>query len=178
MQIIVNDTCCLVDLRKVGLLIKMLDLPYRIAVVYPVRHSELPYITPAEWSVLEAGGLEVIDSGPDLVREAQQAMSMKRGTSFVDCLSFVQTRAFGDKGLLLTNDRKLRDLARSHCTEAHGTLWLIGEFQRHRILTAHECAAVLEAWIADPLVFLPEGEAQQRLRAYQAVPRTAFSTTV
>ncbi|MBK9944331.1 MAG: type II toxin-antitoxin system VapC family toxin [Kouleothrix sp.] len=163
MQIIVNDTCCLIDLRKVGLLMKVLDLPYRVAIVYPLRASELLDIPEREWAILEAGGLEVIDVEGKLVHEAQLAMQLRRGTSFNDCLSLVQTRAFSPEGVLLTNDRKLRELAQLSRIEAHGTLWLIDELLKHTILSERECAAVLEAWRSDPLVFLPQAEVEQRL---------------
>lgn len=163
MRIIVNDTCCLIDLRKVGLLMKVLDLPYRVAIVFPLRASELLDISEREWAILEASGLEVINSDGRLVQEAQQTMRLRRGTSFNDCLSLVQTRDLGPNSVLLTNDRKLRELATLCQVETHGTLWLIDELLRHSILSARECTAVLEAWHADPLVFLPQEAIQQRL---------------
>lgn len=163
MRIILNDSCCLIDLRKVGLLTKALGLPYRMAVVYPLRVQELLGIPEHEWALLEDSGLEVIDVSGDLVAEAEQAKRLVRGPSFIDCLSFVQARAYGSESVLLTNNRKLRELALLNGVEVHGTLWLLDELQRHTLLSAVEVADVLMAWYADPLVFLPKAEVQQRL---------------
>lgn len=167
MRIILNDSCCLIDLRKVGLLTKMLNLPYRMAVVYPLRAQELLGIPEHEWASLEDAGLEVIDVSGELVAEAEQAKRLVHGPSFTDCLSFVQARALGHGSILLTNDRKLRELALRHQVEVHGTLWLLDELLRHAILSAAEANKVLLAWDNDALVFLPKAEVQQRLFHYQ-----------
>lgn len=169
MQIILNDTCCLIDLRKVGLMRSVLSLPYRIAVVYPLRTFELIGIPEREWAVLEAAGLEVIDVPGELVREAEQLKRQVRGPSFMDCLSFVQARALGhEQSVLLTNDRQLRQLAVSHNVDIHGTLWLLDKLREHQILSATECLTVLQAWDVDHLVFLPKHEVLKRLEAYLA----------
>ena len=168
MQIILNDTCCLIDLRKVGLVRTMLNLPYRVAIVYPLRASELIGIPEREWTVLEAAGLEVIDVPGELIREAEQLKRQVRGPSFMDCLSFVQARALGrGQSILLTNDRQLRQLAVSHEMHVHGTLWLLDELRAHNLLRGPECLAVLRAWDADPLVFLPKEEVERRLKVYK-----------
>lgn len=167
MRIILNDSCCLIDLRKVGLLTKVLDLPYRMAVVYPLRAHELLDIPEHEWASLETAGLEVINVSGELVAEAEQAKRLVRGPSFTDCLSFVQARAFGHESILLTNDRKLRELARLHQVEVHGTLWLLDELLGHACLSHVEATNVLTAWDADPLVFLPKTEVQERLLRFQ-----------
>lgn len=168
MRIILNDSCCLIDLRKVGLLTKALGLPYRMAIVYPLRVQELLGIPEHEWGLLEGAGLEVIDVSGELVAEAEQAKRLVRGPSFIDCLSFVQARAFGCESILLTNDRKLRDLALRHQVEVYGTLWLLDELVRHARLSTAEATSVLMEWDADPLVFLPKAEVQQRLLCYQS----------
>jgi len=168
MRIILNDSCCVIDLRKVGLLRTMLGLPYRMAVVYPLRAYELMAIPEGEWAVLEAAGLEVMDVPGELVREAEQVKGGVRGPSFMDCLSFVQVRALGrENSILLTNDRQLRQLAVSHHLDAHGTLWLLEELRVHGLLGAPECAAVLEAWAEDPTVRLPQEEVRSRLEEYR-----------
>src|SRR5215207_3720057 len=101
MRIILNDSCCLIDLRKVGLLRKVLDLPHRMALVYPLRVFELLGIPEGEWAVLEAAGLEIIDVPGALIQEAERAKRLVRGPSFNDCLSFVQARALGRGSVLL-----------------------------------------------------------------------------
>jgi hypothetical protein len=164
MQIILNDSCCVIDMRKVGLLRKMLDLPYRIAVVYPLRQFELLDIPEEEWEALEAGGLEVIDVPGELVWEAEQVKHRVRGPSFYDCLSFVQARALGrEHGILLTNDRQLRKLAVSHNVAVHGTLWLLDELRRYDVLCKADYMAALQAWGADETVHLPKEEVARRL---------------
>lgn len=169
MQIIIHDTCCLIDLRKVGLLTRMLGLPYHMAIVYPIRASELLDIPEHEWDVLESNGLEVIDVNGSLVQEAHCMKKLRPGTSFNDCLSLVQTRALGVGCTLLTNDQKLRNLAQLHHIEVHGTLWLVDQLLHYSILSEREYNAVLEYWSNDPLVFLPTREVQSRLYRRQLV---------
>ena len=138
-----------------------------MAIVYPLRALEILGIPEHEWSLLEATGLEVIDVRSDLIAESEQAKQLVYGPSFTDCISFVQARAFGHKSILLTNDRKLRELAMLHRVEVHGTLWLLDELLLHAILSTAEVIDVLAAWDADPFVFLPKAEVRQRLLGHQ-----------
>jgi hypothetical protein len=71
--VIVNDACCLIDLRKACLLHAILSLPHRFVVPYPVRASELLDFTAQEWHLLDDGVTGIVP---------EQGAS--RGTSFLD----------------------------------------------------------------------------------------------
>jgi hypothetical protein len=70
MQIIVNDTSCLIDLRKAGLLHAALLLPFAFQIALPLLRTALLDFTRAEIEDLIARGLAVIDLPPDSVGQA------------------------------------------------------------------------------------------------------------
>ena len=84
MQIIVNDTSCLIDLRKAGLRHAALLLPFAFQIALPLLRTALLEFTRAEIEDLIARGLAVIDLPPDSVgraitfRSAYPALSIAR----------------------------------------------------------------------------------------------------
>lgn len=154
MRIVINDSSCLIDLRKGGLLESALALPYRFLVTYVVRHSELLDIGPAEWSRLEALGLTVIDPPGAQVAQAQAKMLLHRRLSFEDCLNLVAARE-ENMAILLTGDRALRTIAENEGIEVHGVLWIVTQLEIERVAAMADLRAALETWRQDPTVFLP-----------------------
>jgi hypothetical protein len=61
MRIIINDSSCLIDLRKAALLAETLLLPYTFIVALPLVASELLGFGPADWDDLKGRGLQIID---------------------------------------------------------------------------------------------------------------------
>src|SRR5208283_232169 len=76
MQIIVNDTSCLIDLRKAGLLHAALLLPFAFQIALPLLCTALLDFTRAEIEDLIARGLAVIDLPPDSVGRAMTGSGM------------------------------------------------------------------------------------------------------
>lgn len=90
--VIVNDACCLIDLRKARLLHAVLSLPQRFVVPYPVRASELLDFTAQEWQLLDDGGLETFDLPPDAVKEALTIKAQRSRLSANDCFASSRRR--------------------------------------------------------------------------------------
>jgi predicted nucleic acid-binding protein len=153
-RIVINDTSCLVDLRKGGLIEPMLALPFRFVVTYNVRASELLDFGAAEWERLEALGMETIDAPGEQVAEAGVVMATHRKLSFEDSLNFVVARA-NQLSILLTGDRALRIAAERSGVEVHGILWIVEQLLEHRLADRSDLVAALERWRADPTVFVP-----------------------
>lgn len=153
-RIVINDTSCLVDLRKGGLIEPMLALPFRFVVTYNVRASELLDFGSAEWERLEALGMETVDAPGDQVREAGIMMASHRKLSFEDSLNFVVARA-NHLSILLTGDRALRIVAERNGIEVHGILWIVEQLLEHRLADRCDLVAALERWRTDPTVFVP-----------------------
>jgi hypothetical protein len=72
MRIVINDTSCLIDLRKAGLLHAALLLPFQFQIALPLLHSELLDFSVVEIEALVARGLTVVDVPPNGVRRALQ----------------------------------------------------------------------------------------------------------
>lgn len=152
-RIVINDTSCLVDLRKGELIEPMLALPFRFQVTFNVRVSELLDFGDAEWERLEGLGLETIDVPGNHVLEAGNVMARHRKLSFEDSLNFVVARA-NRLSILLTGDRALRTVAETNGVEVHGILWVVEQLLERRLADRSDLIAALERWRADPTVFV------------------------
>lgn len=161
--IIVNDACCLIDLRKGGLLLAMLRLPFRFLVPLPVRVNELLDLTPEEWGALDAAGLETFDLPSGLVSQALAIRAEQPKLSANDCFCLATTQAH-DGAILLTGDALLRRTAAEGGLRVHGVLWIADQLREGAICAEVEIATALEVWRDDPAVFLPRGEIESRLR--------------
>lgn len=153
-RIVINDTSCLVDLRKGGLVEPMLALPFRFVVTFNIRASELLDFGEREWQRLEALGMETTDVPGELVRVAGELMAQHRKLSFEDSLNFVVARA-NRLSILLTGDRALRTVAENSGIEVHGILWIVEQLLEHRLADRGDLVTALELWRADPTVFVP-----------------------
>jgi predicted nucleic acid-binding protein len=162
-RIVINDTSCLIDLHKVGLIGLMLRLPYEFQVAMPVRAKEILTISAAEWAVFSGAGLLVVELDGTAVAEAFRMRELHVALSAEDCFSLVLAR--NTRGaLLLTSDGKLRTISQTYQVEVHGILWVLDELLRHGICDRPTARACLEAWRDDPLVWLPLAEITARLR--------------
>ena len=61
MRIVVSDSSCLIDLRKVSLLDALLRLPFEFLIPNTLFEDELLKFTAAQKKALLRGGLQVID---------------------------------------------------------------------------------------------------------------------
>jgi predicted nucleic acid-binding protein len=163
MRIIVNDTSCLIDLRKAGLLQATLLLPFQSQIALPLVHSELLDFTPAEFEDLQARGLEIVDLDPERVGRAFNFRAEYPSLSFNDCLSMSLAEGIED-ATLLTGDRNLRTQAAAIGIEVHGVLWVSDQLETGNHVAYQTLHDALQALRADPVVFLPNGEIDLRLR--------------
>jgi predicted nucleic acid-binding protein len=162
MRIIINDSSCLIDLRKAALLAPTLLLPYTFVVALPLVASELLDFGPADWDDLEGRGLQIIDLSGDQVAEAFEVRRRHPGLSANDCFSLVLAQAGPDR-ILLTGDQQLRRRAGNAGVEVHGVLWVTDQLAEHGVMTQIDLAEALERLVADPLVFLPDDEVGARI---------------
>jgi hypothetical protein len=161
-DIIVNDSSCLIDLRKGGLLTKALRLPFRFVVALPLITAELHGFNDADWSDLQALGLEIIDLDPKQVGRALDLKALYPALSAYDCLSLALTETTPG-AMLLTGDQQLRKRAEALGVIVHGVLWIVDEIERAAIMPLVDLADALTCLAADPLVFLPKQEVIKRI---------------
>lgn len=169
-DIIVNDSSCLIDLRKCGLLTTALLLPFRFVVALPLLTAELHDFNAADWDDLKARGLEVIDLSPDQVGRAFALMGLYPGLSPYDCFSLALAETT-EGAMLLTGDQQLRTRADGLGVVVHGVLWISDEIEKAATMPLADLADALAILEADPLVFLPPAEVRSRIEQLQKKAR-------
>lgn len=161
-DVIVNDSSCLIDLRKGGLLTTALLLPFRFVVALPLVTAELNDFDEAYWNDLRGRGLQIIDLKAAQVHRAIVLKSEFAGLSVYDCFSLALAETTPD-AMLLTGDQQLRKRAGDVGVKVHGVLWISDQIEKMRTMAFSELADALARLDADPLVFLPAGEVAQRI---------------
>lgn len=73
--------------------------------------------------------------------------------------------------MILSNDGPLRDLADGSRIEYHGTIWLLEEIVRRRILLPRDAAAALRAMIENKR-WLPHAECERLIRKWESADST------
>jgi hypothetical protein len=168
MQIIVNDTSCLIDLRKAGLLRATLLLPFIFQIPLPLIHAEFLDFTQAEIEDLVTRGLKIIDVPSEGIGRALTYRSAYPGLSFNDCLSMALA-ASQSGSILLTGDQSLRNRASAMGIEVHGVLWVSDQLQTAGHITFADLHKGLLLLQADPVVFLPKDALVQRIARLHAL---------
>ncbi len=166
MNILVNDTSCLIDLRKAGFLTAALRLPYRFVVALPLVTTELLDFTEADWGDLKGLGLQVVDLPPNLVAKAFEHRAADPALSPDDCFSLALAEA-SPKSILLTGDKALRLKAERLNIDVHGVLWVSDQIDEHKTIDVDYLLKGLRLWKDDPLVFLPRAEIDRRIVSLQ-----------
>jgi predicted nucleic acid-binding protein len=168
MRIVVSDSSCLIDLRKVSLLDALLRLPCEFLIPDTLFEDELLKFTAAQKKALTRGGLKVVDLPGERVLRAQAVIRHDPRLSVHDGFAFAL--AEGSPGcILLTGDGELRALAVRHKIEVHGVLWVFDELHRHQIEKAKPLLAALRAFSADPTVRLPRREVAASIKRFSGL---------
>jgi predicted nucleic acid-binding protein len=165
MRIVVSDTSCLIDLRKVSLLDALLRLPCEFLIPDTLFEDELLKFTAAQKKALIRAGLKVIDLPGERVLRAQAIIRQSPRLSVHDGFAFALAESH--RGcILLTGDGELRSLATRHKIQVHGVLWVIDEIHRHQIEKAKTLLAALRVFSADPTVRLPRRDVAASIKRF------------
>ena len=168
MRIVVSDSSCLIDLRKVSLLDALLRLPFEFLIPDTLFEDELLKFTAAQKKALLRGGLKVVDLPGERVLRAQAVLRQAPRLSVNDGFAFALAES--QPGcILLTGDGGLRDLATQNQMEVHGVLWVIDEIHRNQIETAKTLLAVLKAFSLDPAVRLPKRDLSACIKRFSGL---------
>ncbi|MEQ8399298.1 PIN domain-containing protein [Thalassobaculum sp.] len=166
MRIIVSDTSCLIDLRKVGLLMAVLALRYRFLIPLPLFEDELLSWSAQEKALLKDAGLEVLDLDGDQVDRASAIRRTNKALKLNDCFALVAAEDVADP-VLLTGDGALRRFAEARAIEVHGVLWALDELDAGLLVPVQALLQALQGFRDDPTVWLPEEDISVRLRRYR-----------
>jgi predicted nucleic acid-binding protein len=166
MRIVVSDSSCLIDLRKVSLLDTFLRLPYEFLIPNTLFEEELLKFTSAQKKALVHGGLKVVDLPGERVLRAREVLRKIPQPSVHDGFAFALAESYPGC-ILLTGDSKLRTLATQHAMEVHGVLWVLDEIHRLSLTSAATLLAALRTFFADPTVRLPRREISVYIKRYE-----------
>jgi predicted nucleic acid-binding protein len=168
MRIVVSDSSCLIDLRKVSLLDALLRLPCEFLIPDTLFEDELLKSTAKQKKALIRAGLRVIELPGERVLRAQAVIRQAPRLSVHDGFAFALAESHPGC-ILLTGDGELRNLATQHSMEVHGVLWVIDEIHRHQIEKAKTLLTALRAFSGDPTVRLPRREVAASIRRFSVL---------
>jgi predicted nucleic acid-binding protein len=168
MRIVVSDSSCLIDLRKVSMLDLLLRLPYEFLIPNTLFEEELLKFTPAQKKALIRGGLKVVDLPGERVLRAQAIVRELPRLSVHDGFAFALAESQPDC-ILLSGDERLRNLAEKHAMEVHGVLWVLDQLHANRLTQTAAILTVLRAFLDDATVRLPRREVTVYIRRYESL---------
>jgi predicted nucleic acid-binding protein len=166
MRIVVSDSSCLIDLRKVSMLEHLLRLPYEFLIPNTLFEEELLKFTAAQKKALIRGGLKVIDLPGEQVLRAQEIIREVPQLSVHDGFAFALAEQHAGC-ILLSGDDSLRRLADKRGIEVHGVLWVLDQLHANDLSTAGSIVTVLRTFQDDLTVRLPRREIAAYLRRYE-----------
>jgi predicted nucleic acid-binding protein len=168
MRIVVSDSSCLIDLRKVSMLDLLLRLPYEFLIPNTLFEEELLKFTSAEKKALIRGGLKVVDLPGERVLRAQAIVRELPRLSVHDGFVFALAESHPDC-ILLSGDERLRSLAEKHAMEVHGVLWVVDQLHANHLMPPANLLTVLRAFLDDATVRLPRREVAAYIKRYESM---------
>jgi predicted nucleic acid-binding protein len=168
MRIVVSDSSCLIDLRKVSLLDLLLRLPYEFLIPNTLFEEELLKFTAAQKKALVRGGLKVVDLPGKTVIRAQAIIRELPRLSVHDGFAFALAESHPGC-VLLSGDDGLRSLAAKRAMEVHGVLWVLDELYGNRLTRPDAILTALRAFHDDATVRLPRRDMASYIRRYEGI---------
>jgi predicted nucleic acid-binding protein len=167
-QVIVCDSSCLIDLRKVSLLGALISLPYEITIPDTLFYNELIELTESERTTLINSGLKILETPPTGISRIQGISRQFPALSIYDCFAFALAERL-QNSILLTGDKTLRRIATNHRIEVHGILWAIDEMYKTATATVKELYDALILFEKDPTIRLPKKDLENYLERYKNI---------
>ena len=165
LRIVVSDSSCLIDLRKVSLLDVFLRLPYEVLIPNTLFEEELLKFSAAQKRALLRSGLKVVELPGDGVGRAREVMREFPHLSIHDGFAFALAES-RPGCILLTGDGPLRSFASQRKIEVHGVLWVVDELHAHRVCAMGTLHTALQMLASDITVRLPPQELAAFLKRY------------
>jgi predicted nucleic acid-binding protein len=159
MQLLISDANIIIDIEAGGLVNQMFRLEYRFGVPNVLFEQELR----EQHGHLVTLGLEVIDVQPASVRYAETLGERYRATGVMDLLALALARQ--ECCPLLSGDKALRQVAKKEGIDVRGTIWLVGEMLRDKIIAKKVARDAYNRMKASDRR-LPWAEVEKQLKAY------------
>jgi len=153
------DTNILIDLYHGDILVQLFDLALDIFAPDMV----LDELTEPDRRTLQQQGLKSVSLTLEQLLEAAQMHGDEPRLSLGDCTALIAAR--DENVMLLTGDKRLRDLATSLSVMTHGVLWILDEFESTGQLSGRELTDCLRKMLAEG-ARLPVAECVKRLERW------------
>ncbi|MCY4419660.1 MAG: PIN domain-containing protein [Gammaproteobacteria bacterium] len=163
MPVVVSDTSCMIDLRKVGLLEALLQLPYTFVMPDILFTDEWLCLTGEEKEALCEQGLEIKELSAESVEKASHYFNRYAPLALNDCFALTLAEETQDC-IFLSGDGSLRQTAERHGIQVSGVLWVTDELEAHAVVENAVLYDALKVFQRDGTIFLPENEVSRRLR--------------
>jgi len=167
MRILISDTSCLIDLRKASLLEAFVQLPYDLAIPDVLFEQELVNFSSIEKQLI-TNNLKIVSLPGKEVIKVQSINQDFPALTLNDCFAFITATQYPNC-ILMTGDRRLRDLATSSGIEVHGVLWGIDEMHRANTATVSQLYSALLLFKADSTVRLPKNDLRRWIERYYSL---------
>lgn len=160
----VVDTNILIDLHRGGVLREFFRLPCTI-LAPDVIVAEL--LDPSGKMLLVLGLQSMDFSGTEVMRVIELSRNHPE-VSINDLFAVLLAEMKG--ALLLTGDKRLRRIAeQEHNLQVHGTLWVLDQLVKRKLLSPREASSALRKMIQSGSR-LPRAECERRFRRWSGLP--------
>jgi predicted nucleic acid-binding protein len=167
MNLLISDTCILIDLYNGNLLDKIMQFPYKLgipdAILSDAFSDEVELGEPGSEEILGAG-FEVYSLESEELVEVFRLNGKYSRPSLIDIFGLVLAKKHG--AILLTGDKKLREAAQSEGVEFKGILWILDELIEHSIINKETATDSLQE-ILDKGAYLPKTECLKRFEQWK-----------
>ena len=162
MNLLISDTCILIDLYNDNLLDKIKQFPYKFGIPDVILSDaftdKIELHEPGVEEILDAGFSTYTLKADELV-EVYSLNKAYSHSSVIDIFGLVLAKKH--KAILLTGDKKLRQAAQNEGITFKGILWILDKLIVHSIINKKTASNSLQD-IIDKGAYLPKTECQRR----------------
>jgi len=155
MNLLISDTCIIIDLYNGKLLEKLNQLPFKLGISDAIL-SEL--LKPGADEILKSG-FEVYSLESEELIEVYSLNAKYTHPSIIDIFGLVTAKKH--EAILLTGDKKLRNAAKNEGIDFQGIFWILDKLIEYSIIDIKTASLSLQK-ILDKGSFLPKNECQKR----------------
>jgi predicted nucleic acid-binding protein len=158
-KLLISDANVIIDLEVGGLIKQMFRLDYGFAVPDVLYETELK----GNHANLPKLGLKRLELQPEAVEYTAKLAEKYRKPGRIDLMALALAKQ--EQCRLLTGDQALRDAGNAEGMAVVGTIWLVGEMLRAKIITKKEARAAYNK-MKESNRRLPWTEAEKQMKEH------------
>lgn len=158
-KLLISDANVIIDLEVGGLIKQMFRLDYGFAVPDVLYETELK----ENHANLPKLGLKRLELQPEAVAYTVELAAKYRKPGRIDLMALALAKQ--EQCRLLTGDQALREASKAEGMDVVGTIWLIGEMLRAKIITKKDARAAYNK-MKESDRRLPWAEAEKQMKEH------------